>query len=178
MPRMKYGFATLVLFLGGCGDGTGTGGDGGLGGSSGCNLSCLNTLVSLMQGCQPTGTCVEQLSGTTVGNACYSNGIKLQVSMTTPSTGGTSMSMSVKKGSAVCYSMVMNETAAGDMTMAFKNASGVAVATMGTTTTGGSTITCPGGSPSVIDSTCSGQANSANSMATPSTDCTQGACAY
>lgn len=177
MAAIKCWLAATTLLLGACGDGSGTAADGG-GGASGCNLSCLNTLVRTLEGCQPTGTCTQQLVGTTTVNACYSNGVKLRLTMDSVATNTMSMTMSVKKG-GVCYSMVMNETDAGDMSVVFKNATGATLATIGTNANGEETITCPGGLPSVIDASCSGQASSAGTLSSPpSNDCTSGTCSY
>ena len=199
MAGIKLGLATAVLLFGACGDGSGTGtgipslpgaggrgaggtgglGLGGAGGSvSGCNVPCLNTLVSALEGCQPSGTCTQQLVGTTTVNACYSNGVKLQLSMGSLTGDAMSMTMSVKKG-AVCYSMVMNEGSTGDMTVIFKDGSGTTIATIGTNADGDDTVTCPGGSPTVIDSTCNEQASSAGTLSDPSSSsCTDGPCSY
>ena len=175
MPGIKHCLATAVLLLGACGGGSGTGVDGGPG-AGGC--SCLDTLVAVMEGCQPSGTCIEQAVGTTAANVCYSNGVKIRISVTSLPTDAMSMTMSVKKG-AVCYSMVMTETESGDMTMVFKNGTGATIATLGTNENDERTVTCPGGSPSVITSACSTQASSAGTLSNPpTTDCTTGTCNY
>jgi hypothetical protein len=191
MAGIRSWLATAVLLLGACGGGSGTGGGvptlpgaggvgGGAGGSSGsgCNVPCLNTLVSVLERCQPSGTCTQQMVGTTAANACYSNGVKVQVSVGSLTTDAISMTMSVKKG-AVCYSMIMNESEAGDMTLIFKDASGAAIATIGTGASGEDTITCPGGSPSALSSECDTQAGSVGTLASPPTsECVDGTCSY
>ena len=180
MVKADFWLATGALLLAACGGSSGLSLDGGAGGSSGCNLACLNNLANLVATCQPSGTCTEQLTSSTAATTCYSNGVKMSVSMTTSTSGAASMAISVKNNSAACYSMAMSETASGDMTMTFKNASGTTVATLAVGSTTGETVTCPGGSPSAIDSSCSTQAASVSSFAGSSstTNCTQGTCAY
>jgi hypothetical protein len=173
MVKADFWLATSALLLAACGGSSGLSLDGGAGGSSGCNLA------NLVATCQPSGTCTEQLTSSTAATVCYSNGVKMSISMTTSTSGAPSMAISVKNNSAACYSMAMSETSSGDMTMTFKNASGTTVATLVGGTTG-ETVTCPGASPSAIDSSCSTQAATAGSLAGSSstTNCPQGTCAY
>ena len=110
-----FGLAALVTL--GCGGGSGGTLDGGTSLGTACKQSCLVTLSNMVAGCQPSGTCTQQLTGTSSGAICYSNGVKFKVTMTSSSSGAMSMSMSAKKGSATCYSMILDETAAGDVTM-------------------------------------------------------------
>ncbi len=189
MAGIRHFLAVAVLLFGACGDGNGTGsgvslpgaggsGGGGTspGGTSGC--SCLATVVGAMENCQPSGTCVEQLVGTTAVNVCYSNGVKLQVSTSSVATDAMSMTMTAKKGS-VCYSVVMNQVSADNMSAIFKNAAGATIATLGTNADGQETVTCPGGASVVMADACDPQLSSAGTATNPpTTDCTQGTCTF
>lgn len=191
MITVKHWLATAALLLGACGDGSGPGmggpglpGAGGTGGpgvggaSGGGGCGCLDTVVSLMEGCQPSGTCTQQMAGMTAANVCYENGVKMQVTMSSLVGDTISMTMTVKKGS-VCYSMVMNQSEAGDMTLIFKNPSGATVATIATTASAGDqTITCPGGAPAVLTDECNAQASSLGTGTPSASDCTDGTCSF
>ena len=178
MRKIEISLVTGILWLAACGGGNGLG-DGGAGDSSGCKLSCLVTMANLTSSCQPSGTCTEQAIGTTSASACYSNGIKMSVSMATSSSDLMSMSIGVKKNGTPCFSMAVSDAASGDTTVIFKNASGTTVATVVTGGSSGTTVTCPGGSPSGIDTACNADYTAANSATSWNTgNCSPGTCAY
>jgi hypothetical protein len=113
-------------------------------------------------------------------NICYSNGVKaieaLNINM---STGSVTMTMTYKNGSSTCYSVDiggLTATGGGTPTLTFKNASGSTVAT-GTvdSTTNAVTITCTGGQPVTLNSSC--DTASYASAGTGTADCTTGTCA-
>lgn len=162
----------------------GTGGTSGGAGSAGsCSIACLNQAATLVQNCQPSGSCTSQesISGSTISaTACYSNGVKMGMSMGAGT--GTSSAMSItatfKKSSAVCYTMVMNADISGAGTVDFKNASGGEVATITVDASGGQTVTCPGQAPVAIDAACSSASDTVSSAGDTQTDtCTAGTCA-
>jgi len=152
---------------GGTAGGGGTGGTGGGGALGSCNApSCMTGLLS---SCTPTGTCVAQSDLTTLSsNTCYSNGVKQIVSTSTTGT----MTMTLKNGSSICYSMDIALTAQPS-TVTFKNASGSVVAT-GTydSTTQATTVTCTGGQAITLNSSCQSIASAIGGGST----CTDGAC--
>jgi len=127
---------------------------GGSGGSSiplvgACaNLTCLNPLADLMATCQTgaTDTCTQSMTmGTSiVMNDCYSNGVKTQgpngMDM-------ASMTMTVKSGNSVCYSIVASGLLGNVMTIVVENSSGTTVATMPEKPHELEMVTCPGGTP-------------------------------
>ena len=186
------GMGLLLPASCGGGNGLGFGGDGGTTISTGgcANQACLNTIANLMADCLPSGTCVEQItqSGTTgeAGNVCFSNGIKMSITMGAPSgaSGPVNMSITAKKGTSVCYSwslaMAMASGSSASESMTVKNASGATVATLAVDTNGNETITCPGGTPTPIDATCASASTSIStiSAAGNSNNCTQGTCAF
>jgi hypothetical protein len=166
--------------------GTGGGGSGG-GGSGGgsmsltgacANLTCLNDMANLLTNCQPSGTCTQQAS-TTGTAACYSNGVKLQtgVDMSTFAT-----TMTAKNGSSVCYSMAIAGLLTASTTIVFKNPAGTTVGTIAAnTTTGAMTVTCPGGTATVVDDSCGsgpGDLATTSENALSGAGCTQGACSF
>ncbi len=174
--------AAALVFLIGCGGGSGTGLDGGQANSI-CSIACLATLANLVNACPASGTCTQQLVGTTSENVCYSNGVKMTAAVTSTSSGAMSMSVSVKKNTTPCYSLAMSVTATEDVTMTFKSTSGATVATFAVTSAGDTIITCPGKTPTTLDSTiqatCATELSSANTASGSGTsDCTDGICSY
>jgi hypothetical protein len=159
--------------------GFGGGGAGGGAGAGSCNYpSCLSGLATT---CTPSGTCVAQTDlNTFATNVCYSNGVKAITAMNiNAATGSMSMTVTYKNGSATCYSAEVGgfslTGSTGNMTITFKNASGVAVATgVVDSTTNAVTVTCTGGQPITLDSSC--DTGSYTSSATSDTSCTQGTC--
>jgi len=167
--------------------GQGAGGVTALGGNTGttvpltgacANLTCLNPLVALLSNsaCEvsATDTCTEQTNLSTYAqSACFSNGVKMQTDITT-------MTVTVKSGSSVCYSMVLGSLAtSSSMTIVVKNGSGATVATIATDGTS-DTITCPGGTPTVVDATCGSDSSAVSSGATmpDNSSCTPGVCTF
>ena len=179
-----------VTSLGGVTNLAGTTGAGGvavLGGNTGsstlplqgacANLTCLSTLAGLTTSCQPSGTCTEQASATGT-DACYANGVKMEtlLDLTTFAT-----TMTVKNGGSVCYSMVVTGILAPPMTIVFKDGSGTTVVTMAVDpTTNAMSVTCPGGTATVIDQSCgTGPSNLASSaQAAMTAKCDPGTCTF
>jgi hypothetical protein len=179
-----------VTSLGGVTNLAGTTGAGGvavLGGNTGsstlplqgacANLTCLSTLAGLTTSCQPSGTCTEQASATGT-DACYANGVKMEtlLDLTTFAT-----TMTVKNGGSVCYSMVVTGILAPPMTIVFKDGSGTTVGTMAVDpTTNAMSVTCPGGTATVIDQSCgTGPSNLASSaQAAMTAKCDPGTCTF
>ncbi len=168
--------------------GTGGGGSGG-GGSGGgsmsltgacANLTCLNDMANLLTNCQPSGTCTQQAS--TTGNvACYSNGVKVQTGLD-PST--YAMTMTAKNGSSACYSLPITVVSATSTTIMVKNPAGTTLGTIAVDSSAGAmamTVTCPGGTATVIDDSCgSGPTDLGMTLETAllGTGCTQGDCTF
>ncbi|MGB8296643.1 MAG: hypothetical protein WCG85_14540 [Polyangia bacterium] len=142
------------------------------------SLTCLNPLVALLSNsaCEvsATDTCTEQMDlSTYTQSACFSNGVKMQTNITT-------MTVTVKSGSSVCYSMVLGSLAtSSSMTVVVKNGSGATVATIATDGTN-DTVTCPGGTPTVVDATCGSDSSAVSSGATmpDNSNCTTGVCTF
>jgi hypothetical protein len=173
--------------------GQGAGGVTALGGNTGttvpltgacASLTCLNPMLALLSNpsCQTsaTDTCTQAatMGATIVMNECYSSGVKMQVSMTTDMA---SMTMTAKRGSSVCYSMEVGGLTGDVMTIGIKNPSGALVGTIGMdSTTSAETVTCPGGSPTVVDATCGSAEGVAPSVpgAGSTATCTTGACTF
>ena len=153
---------------GGGAAGGGGGGAGGGGGSAGtCNYP--NCLASLATSCEPSGTCVEQSDTATFAtNTCYSNGVK-EISSLDMATG--SATVTYKNGSTTCYSIAVGGALTGtSYTLTFKNAAGATLAT-GTSDGTTTTVTCTGGAPITLNSSCS-----AASAASSTSTCTTGPC--
>jgi hypothetical protein len=179
-----------VTSLGGVTNLAGTTGAGGvavLGGNTGsstlplqgacANLTCLSTLAGLTTSCQPSGTCTEQASATGT-DACYANGVKMEtlLDLTTFAT-----TMTVKNGGSVCYSMVVTGILAPPMTIVFKDGSGTTVGTMAVDpTTNAMSVTCPGGTATVIDQSCGTGPSSlaSSSQAAMAAQCDPGTCTF
>jgi hypothetical protein len=127
-----------------------------------------------------TDTCTQSTAMSTaiIVNECYSSGVKMQISMTADMA---SMTMTAKSGSSVCYSMVVGGLTGDVMTIAVKNGSGATVGTIGMdSTTSVETITCPGGTPTVVDATCGSSSGVAASVpgSTSTATCTDGVCTF
>jgi hypothetical protein len=106
---------------------------------------------------------------------CYGNGVTVSttVDMTNP-TSQTSI-QTYKKNGTVCYSveMPLSVATANSVTMVIKNPAGATVATYVVNQTARTvTITCTGGSPSVVSLDCM-----TSSSADGGTPCTTGTCA-
>jgi hypothetical protein len=172
------------------GGASGTGGVTSMGGSTanptggsvipaGCNLPAC--LANVMQGCIPSGTCVEQSSGLMDSNVCYSNGVKEIMKMNMNTTTMTAdMSLTYKKDNAVCYSfsLPMTSQTTTNPTINVKNAAGTTVAIMSVdSATDKVTVTCTGGAAVVINDKCDQSAIPDVSGLGGDTDtCTQGTC--
>ena len=166
----------------------GTGG-GGTGGSSipltgNCaNLTCLNPLNDLLSACQVGAgeACTRQntMIPAIVINDCYASGVKMHASMGMDMSSAT---ITVKNGSSICYSLLMTGILGGvsDVsTLVFRNSSGATVATIAVNnTTSVSTVTCPGGTPTVVDATCGNNSGNLGSAIPTGSNCTPGLCAF
>jgi len=156
--------------LGGAGGFSGTGGANGSGGGGaggqggGCNYpSCLASLAAT---CTPSGTCVAQTDLTTgMSSVCYSNGVKVVSSI---DQAAQSIVLTFKNGSSICYSYVLGGSSAGSI----RDASGQVIATVELDAAGAVSVTCTGGQPTALNSSCDVNAFSG---ATGSS-CTVGAC--
>ncbi len=141
------------------------------------NLTCLSTLAGLTTSCQPSGTCTEQASATGT-DACYANGVKMETVMDLTTFATT---MTVKNGGSVCYSMVVTGILAPPMTIVFKDGSGTTVGTMAVDpTTNAMSVTCPGGTATVIDQSCGTGPSSlaSSSQAAMTAQCDPGTCTF
>jgi len=169
-----------ILPLGGTSSAGGSGG-GGTSASSiplvgACaNLTCLNPLSDLMAACDTSTaqTCTQQatMGLSIVENSCYSNGVKTQVVMNSDLSSITAI---YKNDSSVCYSMVVSGLSGNVMTVVVRDRSGTIVATIATDGTGADTVTCPGGTPTVVDASC----GSVGATSSTSPTCTTGTCAF
>jgi hypothetical protein len=161
-----------------------TGPDAGMGTLTGncANLTCLNDLTVLMDGCSPSGTCTTQSATSTTAstiNECFANGVKVQVAMGIAAT--SPFTETVKKGSSLCYSLVLTglaSTSSGDLTIVVKDASEATVATIISDSSGTSSkVTCPNGATGVVDGTC-GSLNDSTSSSSSTATCTEGTCDF
>jgi hypothetical protein len=169
----------------------GTGG-GGTGGSSipltgNCaNLTCLNPLNDLLSTCQvgANEACTEQSTVTPavytiVVNDCYASGVKTHASLSMDMSSAT---ITAKNGSSVCYSILMTGILYGVSevsTLVVSNSFGTTVATIAVNnTTSVSTVTCPGGTPTVVDATCGNNSGNLGSAIPTGSNCTPGLCAF
>jgi hypothetical protein len=169
-----------ILPLGGTSSAGGTGG-GGTSASSiplvgACaNLTCLNPLSNLMAACDTSTaqTCTQQTTmvPSMVENSCYSNGVKTQTVMNSDLSSITAI---YKNDSSVCYSMDIGGISSGVTTVVVKDSAGTTVATITADSTGADTVTCPGGTPTVVDASC----GSVGATSSASPTCTTGTCVF
>lgn len=162
---------------GGGNPGTGTGG---MGGATACPQTAVPSCLQPLLGCVPSGTCVEQSTGSIAAgmftnNRCYSNGVKeAGVDTYDATTQMSSITITVSKGGTVCWS----ETASGtgtttDPVITIKNGAGSAVATLTKTADGtGTMVTCTGGTAVVLPDGC----DFSGVMDMTTGDCTTGTC--
>ncbi|MGB8296335.1 MAG: hypothetical protein WCG85_12985 [Polyangia bacterium] len=170
----------------------GTGG-GGTGGSSipltgNCaNLTCLNPLNDLLSTCQvgASEACTVQVTMSPEFfdvNDCYASGVKMQVSQGSMGPGMSSMTLTtVKRGSSVCYSIEVDGPYGYGIltTVVVKDGAGTPVATLSENSTASvSTVTCPGGTPTVVDATCGNNSGNLGSTIPTGSNCTPGLCAF
>jgi hypothetical protein len=139
--------------------GSGSGGASAMGGSTGSNGSdscplpnCLKTLAT---DCAESGDCTTQTDLSTDNwNTCYANGITERVTTDTSTSGRT---VTVKKGSSICFSTTFNQNdvIAGTGAITVKSASGTSVASVKVdASTSLYTVTCTGGQSVVLDQSC------------------------
>jgi hypothetical protein len=166
--------------IGGAG-GTTTAGTGGAGGSANCGdiPSCFVTLIS---GCEPSGTCVEADTNTvtattvtTTSNVCYANGVKAMTMTTADLTTdqGSGTIRYLKSNGATCFNATITTDSADNPVITFMNAAGTTVGTETTDAAGDEILTCTGGQPVIVNDT--GNCDMPSGMTT-SGDCTQGTC--
>lgn len=184
----------LLLFVacgGGTGAGTGTGGDGSTVIPPGAcsSLTCLDSVGSLLASCRASGSCEAQFewpdSGPTmtmIVRECHSNGIKAFRTGDQPAADGSiHVEMTVKNGDSVCYSLSgsVSGSSAAVGSFTYKDASGAIILTETVEESGNATVTCPGGTPTLIDSACDAPVSGLAGLA-PGMDgtCTQGTCSF
>jgi hypothetical protein len=165
----------------GTGGNTGTGGATGTGGGSG-SCSFPSCYTSLLSGCIPSGTCVQQTTTTyapvmMTSNLCYGNGVKFltSVNMTDPSS--ASSVTTVTKNGTTCYSYE-TPLSGSSATVVYKDGAGATVVTIVINDTAKTeTITCAGVSPVVVSLDACGSATDAGSSAADGgAGCTTGTC--
>jgi hypothetical protein len=145
------------------------------------NLTCLDPMLKLLASCQvgATDPCTQQLTMSTsiVVNDCYSNGVKMRASA---DMSMSSMTMTVKSGSSVCYTLVVGGLTGSATTIVVKDPSEATVGTIDQDSSGSvETVTCPGGTPTVVAATC-GSAPSTGTGAMPGSGatCSSGVCIF
>ena len=175
-----------VLLLGGTSSTGGTGW-GGTSASSiplvdACaNLTCLDPMLKLLSSCQvgATDPCTQQATMTSgiVSNVCYGNGVKTQISA---GMDVSSMTMTVKSGSFVCYSMLVAGLTGNATIIVVKDPSGTTVGIIAQDSTANiKTVTCPGGTPTAVDASCSsGGSTSTGVVPGSGASCTDGTCVF
>jgi hypothetical protein len=177
---MRHGPCVVLLLIVaiGCGSngtkGTDGGGGGGASGGGGgapaicASFACLQTVQDLMTGCVGGGACVSQndLVSTPMTLArCYDNGVKtlITITTTTDSSNYTSATTTkVKKGANLCYTrnnttvtpMQADAGAFVSMDITTLDSSGTLVATAHVDANAVTTVTCPGGAPTVLPASC------------------------
>lgn len=159
---------------GGTGGAAGSIAGGGAGGGGGvspdcANVACLQQVEDLMVGCAGDGSCVYHMDGTgspSTNTKCYENGVKIQDMIDTSQNSTTftlSSTFKVSMNGSLCYtrssvSVTMDLDAgigaryASDLTM--QDASGTTIVTVHEDIDGVATVTCPGGSPSLVPASC------------------------
>ena len=182
MGNRVRGVAFVLLLVAACGDGQaaktdagGGAGGGGAGGGGGgaspecANVACLQQIEDLVVGCAGDGACVSHsdvpgVPGTTT--KCYGNGVKvLEIFDTSQSSTSFTLSTTfkVEKDGSLCYTRaavaVTMDVDAGagakytsDSTT--QDASGTTILTVHVDIDGVPTVTCPGGSPSLVPASC------------------------
>ena len=181
MGKPARSIVVALLLVAACGGGKGTktdaGGSGGVGGGGAgggvapecANVACLQQVEDLMVGCSADGSCVYHSDATgfpLTTTKCYDNGVKI-LKMIDTSQSSTSVTLSttfkVEKDGSLCYtrssvSVTMDvDAGAGakytsDLTM--QDAIGTTIVTVHVDTEGVATVTCPGGSPSLVPASC------------------------
>jgi hypothetical protein len=184
---------TVALLFAACGGGsggaTGKGADGSIVIASGVcsSLTCLGSVGSLIASCGASGSCVGQTQWTDAGTTiivseCHANGVKALRTGTQPGADGTvPFEMTVKKGDSVCYAVSgwMGPGSAAMGSFTYKDASGATLLTETIDQSGNATVTCSGGTPTLIDAACDSPVSGLTGLA-PGMDgtCTQGTCSF
>ena len=174
---LAFGFVLGVAFLG-CGDGSGSNTMAGILASCGVPACYLDLLLP----CMPEGACVQQtttMCGATAcatpstttptgvtSNMCFDNGVKMLMNMDMSNPLATTATTTMKKGSAVCGTIVVGP---------YSKDTGPPTATVATVVTDltaqTETITCVGSGPVVVSMGCGGRSDGGTSS------CTKGICA-
>jgi hypothetical protein len=174
---------------GGSGGDTGKSVDGSIeSASDACSsLSCLATVGSLVASCAASGSCVAQVQWTDAGTTmlvseCHANAVKTLRTGTQPGADGTvPFEMTVTKGGSVCYALSgsVGSASAAMGSFTYRNASGSTILTETIDQSGNATVTCPGGTPTLIDAACDSPVSGLTGLA-PGMDgtCTQGTCSF
>jgi len=145
----------------------------------GCNVACLNRAKTLIESCQPSGTCVEQANALhTSTTLCFSNGVKLLLPTSGSDAGAMSTTETFKKGSTVCYSMVIRGDSTNMSTIDVTDASGANVATVTTDSAGTDAVTCPGLDPVTVDPSCNVALKSVSDAGSLTSACSMGTCLF
>jgi hypothetical protein len=156
-----------------------TPGDSSLGadGVSCAALPCLGHVTGLIASCAPSGACMAQAIVSGVAH-CFANGVKVSLTGSTLASGGSITVMTVQKDGATCYSYTAIAESTSVGSAIYKDGAG---ADLVTKTVSGTTITvtCPGVSAVVADSSCDA-ALSALVGIYPATSaaCTAGTCTF
>jgi hypothetical protein len=202
--------SVALLLVAACGGGKGTnmdvGGSGGAGGAAGggggvspeCSkVACLQQVEELLVGCSGDGACVYHsdvpgVPGTTT--QCYDNGVKVLETFDTPRS-STSFTLSgtfkVEKDGSLCYTrssvavtMDLDAGAGAKFTSdsTTRDGSGKTILTAHVDIDGVATVTCPGGSPSLVPASCGFPAFVINGgptvKSTAASVCDNGTCAF
>jgi len=145
----------------------------------GCNVACLNGAKTLIESCQPSGTCVEQTDALYTSSAlCFSNGVKLLLTTSGSVASAISTTEAFKRGSTVCYSMVISKDSTNTSTIDVTDASGAKVATITTDPTGTESVTCPGQDPVTVDPSCNGALTWVSDAGSLTSGCSTGTCLF
>jgi hypothetical protein len=203
--RARY-LAIALLLVTACGGGSskpspsgGAGGSSGSGGAGGAgdpcaNLACLQHVQDLMLGCEASGACVSQAGSSEllVTASCYDNGLKIlstQVGSQTSTVFTDHQTYQVKNGGGLCYTRTFDLVVGGDGGTGYSNdstmqdASGTLLVTTHMDVNNVTTVTCPGGQPTVFtDGSCGIMALTVSSTylldSTTQSTCTDGTCTF
>jgi hypothetical protein len=145
----------------------GSGGDGGVPAEC-ASVACLHTAQDLMTACVGSGACTSQndlVSMPMTVRGCYDNGIKtlMTIATTTDATNSTSVTTAkVKKGADLCFTRNITVVtpihadagAFTSMDVTTLDPSGNLIATAHVDAPFITTVTCPGGAPTVLPDSC------------------------
>jgi len=150
--RTTAGFGGTTSFrTGGTGGTTpGFGGSGGSGGS--CNYPpCLARLII---GCEPAGACVQQMDPDTFATVtCYANGVKTIATVDVFSS-PAAVKVTFTKNGTTCFSLTGTTADLTNPTYVLLDPLGRSVGTVTTDSLDRTVVTCNGGAPVILDSSC------------------------